>query len=149
MFKDERYTYSITDIKQTYRKTRSERFKIKSPIDVSEFVRKEIGKSSREHFLVIGLNTKNEVLFTYVAFIGSLNATIIHPREIFQVAVLNSCANIIVAHNHPSGDISPSYEDRDVTNRLVQAGEILGINLLDHIIVTQDNEFSFKENNYI
>lgn len=149
MFKDERYIYSITDIKQTYRKTRSERFIIKSPVDVSEFVRKELGKSSREHFLVIGLNTKNEVLFTYVAFIGSLNATIIHPREIFQVAVLNSCARIIVAHNHPSGDISPSYEDRDVTNRLVQAGEILGISLLDHIIVTQDNEFSFKENNYI
>ncbi|WP_244999806.1 RadC family protein [Macrococcoides bohemicum] len=149
VLKDDNYIYSVTDIKQNYRKTKDERFKIKSPADVIEFLRKKIGKSAREHFIVIGLNTKNEVLFSYVAFIGSLNASIVHPRETFQVAILNSCANIIVAHNHPSGDVSPSYEDREATNRLVQAGEILGIDVLDHIIVTQDNDFSFRENNYI
>ncbi|WBF54027.1 JAB domain-containing protein [Macrococcoides canis] len=141
------YIYEIKDVKQYYRKTRDERIKVKSPENVADFCKKLIGNSVREKFLLVGLNTKNEVTFVYTVFIGTINMSPIHPREVFQVAILNSCASIILAHCHPSDDPTPSNEDREATKRFEECGELLGIPVLDHIIVTENSYFSFRENN--
>ena len=87
------------------------------------------------------LNTKNCITGTFIVSQGNLNNSIVHPREVFKRALLNNSASIIVAHNHPSGDISPSNEDLAITKRLVDAGRIIGIPLLDHIIIGQDGEY--------
>lgn len=103
----------------------------------------------REHFVVICLNTKNEPTNITTSHIGSLNSSIVHPREVFKTAVLSNAASIIVAHNHPSSDVSPSQEDIDVTKRLQEAGKILGIQLLDHLILGDGTFCSLKEKGYI
>ena len=108
-----------------------------------------IGDEDREVLLVIGLNTKNYVNCVHRCHIGAVDSTIIHPREIFKALILNNCSHFIVAHNHPSGELTPSIEDRNFTNRILEASVIMGINLLDSIIVNQNNYFSFKERGYI
>lgn len=103
-----------------------------------------------EHFIMLSLSTKNEVIGFHTIFVGTLNASIVHPREIFQQALLNNAASIIVAHNHPSGDPTPSQEDISITRRLVEAGKILGIELLDHLILGHGDKFvSLKEKGYL
>lgn len=97
--------------------------------------------SDREMFLVASLNTKNEPTQIEVISVGSLNASIVHPREVFKSAIVSNAASIICAHNHPSGDLTPSKEDIDVTKRLVEAGKLLGINVLDHIIMNDEGEY--------
>lgn len=100
----------------------------------------------RETFVALYLNTKNRVIKKEVVSYGSLNANIVHPREVYKEAILNSAAHVVVAHNHPSGDPSPSKEDLDITERLCKAGEVIGISLLDHVIVGEDGQFySMKE----
>lgn len=113
---------------------------------VNEFL--SLSELPKEHFIVFTLNTKNEVAGVHTIHIGSLNASIVHPREVFQPAILNNAASIICFHNHPSGDTSPSYEDIEVTKRLSEAGELLGIEVLDHIIVG-DGFTSLKEKGYL
>jgi DNA repair protein RadC len=104
----------------------------------------------KEHFWILGLNTKNVIQYTDLVSIGSLSASIVHPRETFRLAVMKATANIIIGHNHPSGDTKPSQEDILLTNRLAQAGEILGINVLDHVIIgSEGNYFSFRDNGMI
>ena len=88
----------------------------------------------KEHFWILGLNTKNVIQYTDLVSIGSLSASIVHPRETFRLAVMKATANIIIGHNHPSGDTKPSQEDILLTKRLAQAGEILGINVLGHVM---------------
>ena len=101
----------------------------------------------KEHFWILGLNTKNVVQYADLVSLGSLSAAIVHPRETFRVAVMKATANIIVGHNHPSGDTKPSQEDILLTKRLCQAGEILGINVLDHVIIGSEGQyFSFRDN---
>lgn len=96
------------------------------------------------------LNTKNNVVAVHRCHVGSLNASLVHPREVFKSAILNNAASVIVAHQHPSVDISPSKEDINVTKRLVEAGKLLGIEVLDHLVVNSDNSFtSLKERGYI
>ncbi|ATP79342.1 TPA_asm: DNA repair protein RadC [Listeria monocytogenes] len=96
------------------------------------------------------LNTKNNVVAVHRCHVGSLNSSIVHPREVFKSAILNNVASVILAHQHPSGDIKPSMEDINVTKRLVEAGKLLGIEVLDHLIVNSDNSFtSLKERGYI
>lgn len=103
-----------------------------------------------EHFVMLSLNTKNEVVGVHTIFVGSLNSSIVHPREVFQRALLNNAASIMVAHNHPSGNPTPSPEDIDVTKRLKEAGGIVGIELLDHIIIGHEGRyFSLREKGYI
>lgn len=97
--------------------------------------------SDREMFLVASLNTKNEPTQIEVVSVGSLNASIVHPREVFKSAILANAASIICAHNHPSGDLKPSKEDIEVTKRLVEAGKLLGIEVLDHIILNDEGEY--------
>ncbi|GAF66415.1 DNA repair protein RadC [Bacillus sp. TS-2] len=129
--------------------------KIKSPSDgmeiALEIAHHYIGEDDREIFLVLVLNTKNQVIAVHRAHVGAINASIVHPREVFKTAFLNNSSSIIVAHQHPSGDPNPSREDIQVTKRLVESGEILGVEVLDHLIVTpkKDVFISLKEQGYI
>ena len=121
---------------------------IKSPQDVFNLLSR-LQFLDREHFIVLGLNTKNQVVFEETISIGSLNSSIVHPRECFKPLIRFSCAATILAHNHPSGDPTPSSEDLSVTKRLTEAGTILGIEILDHVIVGQNKYVSLKEQGYI
>ena len=125
--------------------TRWERPVIKSPVDVFHLVGEEMRYLDREHFNVILLNTKNHVLGIENVSVGSLNASLVHPRELFKKAILKSAAGIILVHNHPSGDPEPSGEDKQVTCRMVEAGEIIGIEVLDHIVIGDGRFASLRE----
>lgn len=118
---------------------------LNSPQEVAGFLMEEMRYYRKEYFKIILLNTKNQIISLEDISMGSLNSSIVHPREIFNVSIKKSAAAIILVHNHPSGDPHPSREDREVTARLVDAGKILGISVLDHIIVGEENYFSFKE----
>jgi len=119
--------------------------KITSPVDAVEVINKYIVDEDREILLVLMLNTKNQVIALHRCHMGSLSASVAHPRELFKAAILNNAASIIVAHNHPSGIVTPSEEDIKITQRIAHSGEILGIELLDHLIVGwQEGYYSFK-----
>ena len=115
-----------------------------SPKDVWDQL-KDIRDNKKEHFVVFFLDTRNQEIKREIISMGSLNANLVHPREVFEPAVRYSAAQIIVAHNHPSGNTEPSKEDLVITKRLTEAGTLLGIEITDHIIVGKDNFFSFKE----
>jgi DNA repair protein RadC len=100
----------------------------------------------KEHFWVIGSDTNHHVKYMEVVTIGTLNPSLVHAREVFRYAIMQGVCAILVGHNHPSGDVSPSKEDRAITKRLANAGEIIGIRLLDHVIIGLDGKyFSFAE----
>lgn len=124
---------------------------IKSPDDVvqvaKDFLRLE--EESEEYMYMLGLNTKNKVLGVFEVSHGTVNASIVGTREIFQKALLLNSVSIIVMHNHPSGDPTPSRQDIEVTKKLVSAGEILGVEVLDHIIVGDGQYSSLKEKGYL
>lgn len=104
---------------------------------------------SREHLMVIYLNARNEMLYKKPMFIGTLNANLVHPREIFAGALEHNAASVILVHNHPSGDPEPSEDDLEITKRITEAGKIMGIDVLDHVIITKNKIFSFKEQKLI
>ena len=110
---------------------------------------KDIRNNKKEHFVIFYLDSRNQEIKREIISIGSLNANLVHPREVFEPAVRNLAAQIILAHNHPSGDTEPSEEDLTITKRLVEAGKIMGIEVVDHIIVAKNGFFSFKEKNLI
>ncbi|MGE8078438.1 RadC family protein [Peribacillus loiseleuriae] len=126
-----------------------DRYVIRSPEDGANYCMEEMRFLSQEHFITLYLNTKNQVLHKQTIFIGSLNASIVHPREVYKEAFRRSAASIICLHNHPSGDPSPSREDIEVTKRLVECGKIIGIELLDHIIIGEHKFVSLKEKGYL
>ncbi len=99
----------------------------------------------KEIFYVIGLDTRNNIQFIEIVSIGTLTASLVHPRETFRIAIIKNSAHIIIAHNHPSGEVDPSEDDLKITKRLVDAGKLMGIEVLDHLIFTQRNYLSFKE----
>ena len=99
----------------------------------------------REAFVSILLDLKNRVLGVHVVSVGSLSASLVHPREVFKAAILTNAASLIILHNHPSGDPTPSREDREITSRLKRCGETLGIPLVDHVIVAAEGYRSFAE----
>ena len=117
---------------------------VRGPETVFDLTR-DIRATNREHFVGFYLNSRNQVLRREVISIGSLNASIVHPREVYQPAIAVSAASLILAHNHPSGDPTPSEEDLAITRRLIEAGRILGIEVLDHVIVARDAYASFRE----
>lgn len=119
--------------------------KISSPEDGKVLFQNLLEDKDKEHFLVACLNTKNEVNSVEIVSIGSLNASIVHPREVFKSAILSNAASILVCHNHPSGHVHPSKEDISITERLREAGMILGIPVIDHIILGENSTYSFKE----
>ena len=106
-------------------------------------------EKSREHLMVLFLNARNEMIYKKPMFVGALNANLVNPREIFQEALKQNAASIILAHNHPSGDAEPSEDDLTITKRIIEAGKIMGIDVLDHVIITKNKPFSFKENKLI
>ena len=122
-----------------------ERAKIHSPRDVYNLIGPGLRDEKREHFVALLLDTKGGVMRQRTVSIGDLSSSIVHPREVFLEAIRYSAASLIVAHNHPSGDPSPSPEDIQVTRRLVEAGEILGIDVLDHIVLGDSRWVSLKE----
>jgi DNA repair protein RadC len=117
---------------------------ISSPADVDGLLRGRIADLDRENFVAVLLNTKNEVIEFPTISVGTLSASLVHPREVFKPAIRASAAGVILAHNHPSGKVEPSREDREVTRRLVSASEIVGIEIQDHVILGRDY-FSMKE----
>jgi len=122
---------------------------VRSPEDGANYVMEDMRKLSQEHFVTLFLNTKNQIIHQQTIFIGSLNASIVHPREVFREAVKRSAASIICAHNHPSGDPTPSQEDIHVTRRLVESGKMIGIELLDHLVIGDRKFVSLKEKGYL
>ncbi|PFK30083.1 hypothetical protein COI93_22740 [Bacillus cereus] len=125
------------------------RYSIRSPEDCARYMMEEMRFLQQEHFVCLYLNTKNQVMHRQTVFIGSLNASIVHPREIFKEAFRRAAASIICLHNHPSGDPTPSREDIEVTKRLVDCGRIIGIEILDHIIIGDHKFVSLKEKGHI
>lgn len=117
---------------------------IRSPEDVAAYLKPLVKNKYKEQFIAIFLNTKGHIIKHEIITIGSLQASIVHPREIFESACRNHAASIIVAHNHPSGDPTPSREDIQVTQRLVKAGKIMDIPVLDHIIIGSDSNCRWK-----
>jgi len=123
----------------------SERFSIGSADDAAFVIRRYLEGVDREHFVAVMLDTKHVVNAIHTVSIGSLDASIVHPREVFKAAILANASAIIVAHNHPSGQSQPSPQDIQVTKRLDEAGRILGIDVLDHIIIGEDEFTSLKQ----
>ena len=124
-------------------------FDIKDPQSVVKAIRASIKDKAKEHFKLILLNTRHKVSRISTVSIGTLNSNLVHPREVFKEAISHSTASVVFAHNHPSGDSEPSEDDLTITKRLVEAGKILGIEVLDHIIITKNGFFSFKEKGLI
>jgi len=108
-----------------------------------------IGRSTKEQFFVIFLNARNIIIGHELVSLGTLDSVLVHPREVFQGAIRSSANSIIIMHNHPSGEVAPSDEDFTVTKKIYEAGRIIGIELLDHLIISQHEFFSFKDEGYI
>ena len=121
--------------------------KISNPYDAYRLAKNFLVDSDREKFVVVCLDTKNQPVSIEIVSIGTVNSAMVHPREVFKLAVLSNASKIICFHNHPSGNTNFSKEDEVITNRLKKCGEILGIELVDHIVVGDDDKyFSFEEN---
>lgn len=119
---------------------------VKCPQDASEIAQKFLEGTDREHFVVMCLDTKNKVNAINTVSIGSLNSCPVHPREVFKAAILSNSSSVILIHNHPSGDPTPSREDSEVTKRLAEAGKIMGIEVFDHVVVGENGRYvSLKE----
>jgi DNA repair protein RadC len=122
---------------------------IRSPKDIANYKMEAMRDLKQEHLVCLFLNTKNRVIGEKTIFIGSLNSSIVHPREIFKEAVIRSAASLVCLHNHPSGDPEPSREDIEVTKRLVNAGQLVGIELLDHVIIGNGKFISLRNEGHI
>ncbi|MTI48515.1 RadC family protein [Sporosalibacterium faouarense] len=136
-------------VKRISAATGESKIKITSPKDVINILMEEMRYLKKEFFKIILLDTKNQIIVIKDISIGSLSSSIVHPREVFNVAIKRSAASIILVHNHPSGDPYPSKEDINVTNRLIECGDIIGIKILDHIIIGDGKYSSLKEKNII
>jgi len=130
------------------RRIKPEGLKIKFPADILPLIR-HYGDRKQEHFICVSINGANEVMTVRVVTIGLINKTHVHPREVFADVIAERASAVIVAHNHPSGELHPGKEDIQITKRLKAAADILGLNLLDHIIFNAKGYYSFAENNEI
>ncbi|MCW4012364.1 MAG: DNA repair protein RadC [Candidatus Bathyarchaeota archaeon] len=122
--------------------------KIRSSNDVYDLFR-YLAQETKEHFVVLHLDTKNKIMCVDQVSVGSLSASIVHPREVFKSCMLSSCAGLILLHNHPSGDPSPSKEDTEITNRLKEGADLLGIRLLDHVVIGDGSYVSYADGGLI
>jgi DNA repair protein RadC len=119
-------------------KTDGKKVKISSPRDIFDWMSPQMKYLKKEEFRIALLNTKNVVIDIKTISVGSLNASIVHPREVLKEAIITSSASVVLIHNHPSGNSRPSKEDISITKRLAEAGELVGINILDHVIIGND-----------
>jgi DNA repair protein RadC len=124
---------------------RKERSVVTCPEDAADYAMPRLRYENKEHMCVMLLNVKNHIIAWEVVSVGSLTASVVHPREVFRPAIIKGAASIILVHNHPSGDPTPSTEDLEVTARMVQVGRIMDISVLDHIIIGGDSFVSMKE----
>lgn len=122
--------------------------RISNPENAAEIMHSFIGNSDREHLILICMNSKNEPTHIQTLSIGSINQTVIHPREIFKTALHSNANSIILGHNHPSGDLTPSPEDINVTERLMLISEMMGILLYDHIIFSDSHTYSIRQHDF-
>ena len=122
---------------------------VDSPAAVWEFLLPYMAGLEREEFRVLVLNNKNGILKNSMVSAGTVSEALVHPREVFRDAIREGAASLIVAHNHPTGELTPSKEDISTTRRLVEAGTIIGIPILDHVIITDTSYYSFKEGGYL
>ncbi|HEY5563481.1 MAG TPA: DNA repair protein RadC [Clostridiaceae bacterium] len=137
---------ALAEIAKRFKSFKSgDNYVIKSPEDAAYLVMDELRTYKKEYLKVILLNTKNLVISIEDVSIGSLNSSIVHPREVFSQAIKKSAASIVICHNHPSGDPTPSNEDINITKRLVESGKLLGIQLVDHLIIGDGVYISLKE----
>ena len=118
---------------------------VNNPKDAAQLVLGELSRADKEHFMIIMLNTKHRVIAKKVISIGHLQASLVHPREMFKEAIRRSSAAVILVHNHPSGDLTPSRDDIATTERLKEVGDMIGIDVLDHIIIGDNRYLSFRE----
>ena len=123
--------------------------KINEPSTIANLYMDEMRYLQKEHFRIALLDTKNQIIVTEEISVGTLNASIVHPRDVFKAAIKRNSNSMILVHNHPSGDPKPSNEDINITNRLVEVGNLIGIKVLDHIIIGDNRYISFKEKNLI
>jgi DNA repair protein RadC len=124
----------------------AERKKVDSPATAAAVLQQYLDGVDREHFVVLLLDTQNQIIGIHTVTVGTLDASLVHPREIFKPAILANAASVLLAHNHPSGDPTPSAEDRSVTRQLVAAGGLIGIEVLDHVVVGDTHRYvSFRE----
>ena len=131
--------------RRTLSRTPGDRVQFDGPEDVAAYLMPQYGSRSVEHFGIVLLDTKHRVLRTRVLSVGTLDASLVHPREVFREATLGGAAAIVLFHNHPSGDPVPSGDDVALTTRLVRAGDLMGVDVIDHIIVADACYCSFKE----
>jgi len=136
---------AIVELGKRYDQEKNSIKKITCAEDVFKLFHRKLRDKKQEHFYMIMLNTKNEIIKEELLTMGILNASVIHPREVFKPAIKNSCNKIILVHNHPSGDPTPSEEDLEITKKMIEVGEELGINVLDHVIIGGDKWWSWKE----
>jgi DNA repair protein RadC len=122
---------------------------VKSPDDILNILKKELKGKKKEYFVLALLDTRNHLIATRTISMGSLDTSIVHPREVFLEAISNSAASVIFIHNHPSGNPEPSEEDIRLTKQLIEAGKLLDIDVLDHIIIGDDGYLSMKAKNLI
>lgn len=137
--------FAVKELSERWLRQKDKPSTIHAPEDVAAYARDYLALKKKEHFCTMLLDTKNQVIGWQEISIGSLTASIVHPREVFSPAIVHHAAAIILVHNHPSGIPIPSREDRSVTQRLVKAGEILDIRVLDHIIIGRNDFVSMKE----
>jgi len=123
--------------------------KIVDSSSIFEYYQNILSDKKQEHFYCVYLNTKNQIIKDKLLFVGTINESLVHPREIFKEAYLLSASSIICIHNHPTGNVEPSKNDIIITKQLKEVGKLLGINVLDHIIIGKDNYYSFMDNGKI
>lgn len=141
--------YEIVRIKQETQARPEDRFKARSGAHASVFAKKLIGDDDREVLLVLCLNTRHDVVSVQRVSVGVLNQTLINPREVFKGAILSNSAGIIIAHQHPSGDPQPSPEDIKITKELIEAGDILGIKVVDSLVIGYNEVISVQHGGYL
>lgn len=136
----------IRETRVSYIRSQQALFKIRSASDVATFVRSVLTDNSREHFVAMFLDAMHQVTAYSIVSIGTANYAFVTPREVYQRAIVAGAIAIVIAHNHPSGSRLPSEDEHKVTKRLFESGVLLGIKLLDHVVVTDNEHYSFSEN---
>lgn len=140
---------AIFELNRRVRFTRTMNRKVQGARDVFEYMQGRIPDETKEHLFVLFLSTKNRILSHETVTVGTLTASLIHPREIFKAAIRQSAHSIILVHNHPSGDVQPSNADKQVTSILKKSGDLLQIAMLDHVIVGNNDWFSFRDHSLL
>lgn len=138
---------ALFEFNKRFNLSKNEGVSIRSAKHVYDYSFPKLADEDKENFMILHLDSKNKVIKDEIVSIGTLNSSLIHPREIFKSAIKESANSVIVVHNHPSGDPEPSSEDKLVTKKLIDAGELLGIKVLDHVIVGKNGYYSFNEQN--